>query len=146
MLTNMTYSRSDRCYRVTSRESGEVAEFPAGRDGRQAAFKLAVAVENACLYRLAQAAIREAPLVESRVWRACELVLADSVALVQDGEIVATVASNNEFGDYIVRRVSGQWHCECEDYASGFAPFDASGPRCKHTLAAELAAELADPS
>ena len=88
-------------------------EFPAGRDGKQSAFKLAVALENIRLYRLALAAIADAPLIESRIWRGCELVLTDGVDLVQDGQVVATVASNNEYGDYIVRYDGRQWLCEC---------------------------------
>lgn len=145
MLPNMTYDRSERQYRVTLPETGEVVQFPAGRDGRQAAFKMSVAAHSLKLYRLATARINEAPLLESRVWRACELVLNGDVTFVEPDEMppaVATVTSNNEYGAYIVSQVGNQWLCECEDWTSGMCPADATGPRCKHTLAVEFAAEM----
>ncbi len=145
MLPNVSYNRSERCYQVVNPDTGEIAEFPAGRDGRQAAFKLAVATENNRLYRMALAKVDAAPLLESRVWRACELVLTNGVTLLGASEMppaVATVASSNEYGDYIVSQMIGQWVCECEDWRGGMCPADDTGPRCKHTLAAEWAAEL----
>lgn len=145
MLPNVNYNRSDRVYQVTNQDTGEIAEFPAGRDGRQAAFKMAVAIENIRLYRMALARIEAAPLLETRVWRACELVLINGVTLLDPAEMppaFATVASSNEFGDYIVSRMYDQWTCECEDWRSGMCPADETGPRCKHTLAAEFMAEL----
>ena len=155
MLTNVSYNRSDRVYVVENLRSDQVVEFPAGRDGRQKAFQMGVYFHSARLYNLARDVIGRMPLLESRVWRACELVLSGAVRLVdnpqpecgQTGRAVGLVGSSNEFGDYVVRRAGrnggGQWVCECEDFLQGMAPYDATGPRCKHSIAVEFAAELA---
>ena len=62
---------------------------------------MAVASQDIRLYRMAAAAIEDAPLLEARVWRACELVLNRGVRLVQDGDILALVASSNDL-QYVV--------------------------------------------
>lgn len=150
MLPNVNFNRRLRVWEVTNEGTGAVAEFPAGPDGKQRAFRAGVYAASPRLYRLAVAAVAASPLLESRVWRACELVIAGAVRLVvnptaecgQAGEAVGLVGSSNAYGDYIVRRMGGQWVCDCEDYTSGLAPFDQTGPRCKHTLAVEFAAEL----
>jgi hypothetical protein len=151
MLNDLVfYNRSNRVYEVTDPATGKVAEFPAGSAGRQSAFKAGVYAQSPRLYRLATAMIRVSPVLESRIWRACELVISGAVRLVSDpgpecgqaGSAVALVGSSNEFGDYVVRRAGGQWVCDCEDYTGGMAPFDETGPRCKHTIATAFAAEL----
>ena len=145
MLPTVLYNRSDRRYEVIHPDTGEIVEFPAGRDGRQAAFQMAVALENGTLYELAASKIADAPMLATRVWRACELVIMEQVTLLEPGEMppaVATVESSNEYGEYIVSRMHDQWVCECDDWRGGMCPADESGPRCKHSLAAELAQVL----
>ena len=99
MLANVIYNRSDRRYEVATHD--DVLTFPAGVDGRRAAFQTAVELENPALHGLASQMASDHPQLASRIWRAVEIVLTDGVTL-QDG--IGLVASqSSEYGDYTVQ-------------------------------------------
>lgn len=135
MLANVLFDRSKKVYRVYGPDGDEVGDpFPSGVDGKRRAFQTAVALESPRLYHMAREAAETAPAVESRYWRACEIVLGDGVKLVLDGDILAAVQSTNEYGDYLIRSQAGELICECEDFGNG-APYDEQGKVCKHVAA-----------
>ena len=47
MLANVTYSRTDRCYKVSNPQTGEIVEFHRpGADGRRNAYRLAILAQD----------------------------------------------------------------------------------------------------
>ncbi|MCO5190742.1 MAG: hypothetical protein M9918_21465 [Anaerolineae bacterium] len=140
MLDVIEYDRSERVYKLTNPSTGEiVSEFPAGRDGRQAAHRESVKLLSPSLYALAQRMSERNPALTSRIWKATEILLSGGVTSF-DGETYCVLSqSGNEYGDYIVMVLDdGSLHCDCEDYA----PFLESGRQyCKHRLAVVMATQ-----
>ena len=137
MLANVIYNRANRRYEVATDDN--VLTFPAGVDGRRAAFQTAVQMENPALHGLASQMASDHPQLASRIWRAVEIVLTDGVTL-QDG--IGLVASqSSEYGDYTVQAVDGLMTCDCEDFQGATAVYMQNGeqPYCKHLLAYQFA-------
>ncbi len=137
MLANVNYNRAARRYEVATDDN--VLTFPAGVDGRRAAFQTAVQMENPALHGLAAQMASDHPQLASRIWRAVEIVLTSGVTL-QDG--IGLVASqSSEYGDYTVQMVDGLMTCDCEDFQGATAVYMADGeqPYCKHLLAYQFA-------
>jgi hypothetical protein len=141
MLANVAYNRSNRSYAVTHPQTGDVAHFPSGAHGRRQAFQTAVEMTDPELYQQAGRIIARHPHLESRVWRAVELVIADHVQAGQADLYVATVGSQSEYGNYTLTYDShGRMTCDCQDYTDFTAPVIEGSlqPHCKHILAWKL--------
>lgn len=137
MLPNLVYDRSKRKYLVLP-DKGEVVEFPCGRDGKRAAFQLAIAALNQSLYDLARQMAAQYPQAESRVWMAAEIVL-DSDVLPGLGDAVARVNGSSEYGPYTINQVDGILLCDCPDHDNTAPYIGESGQKgCKHVLAVLL--------
>lgn len=141
MLANVAYNRSDRVYTVTHPHTGDVELFPAGAHGRRQAFQTAVNMVDPELYQRAGLLVARHPHLESRVWKAVELVIADQV---QDGDLrtyVATVGSQSEYGNYtLTHDPHGRMTCDCVDFTDFTAPVVMGDTQayCKHILAWQL--------
>lgn len=140
MLANVIYNRSDRRYEVATDDN--VLTFPAGVNGRRAAFQTAVQMENAALHGLASQMANDHPQLASRIWRACEIVLTGEVIL-KDG-IAIVPSQSSEFGGYTVQTVDGLQTCDCEDFKGATAVYIEGNnqPFCKHILSAQFALVL----
>lgn len=139
MLSNVIYNRSERRYEVDC--DGRLLTFGAGVDGRQAAFKAGIEAQNAALHDVAASMAAQHPVLASRVWRACEIVLAGGVNL-DAGSALATVASQSSaYGDYVLHLSGGLIACDCEDFTGSTAVYmeGSEQPFCKHILAYQFA-------
>lgn len=134
MLDVIQYDRSERIYRLTDPATGEIVnEFPAGRDGRQAAFRAGVQTLSPSLYDLVMKAIGRNPVLASRIWKACEILLSGGVTRFDDTTYCVQSQSANEFGDYTVSILDGgHLHCDCADIGLWLP---SGQPVCKHRLA-----------
>lgn len=145
MLSNLLYQRDERQYQVIDPETGAVEHFPSGNQGRRDALRCAIHFQSPRLFRIVTDLVRRYPLLESRAWRAAELVLNGAVKSVNKDGVLATVTGSNEYGDYLVKGRNGYIQCDCIDYADGNAPY--IGPTaqrfCKHILATQFARRLA---
>lgn len=138
MLANVIYNRTNRRYEVATDD--DVLTFPAGVDGRRAAFQTAVQMENAALHGLAAQMATDHPQLASRIWRAVEIVLTDGVTM-QDNGMGLVASQSSEYGDYTVQMVDGLMTCDCEDFQGATAVYmqDGEQPFCKHLLAYQFA-------
>jgi hypothetical protein len=144
MLPNVSYEREVRQYQVLDPDTGEIESFPAGQGGRRDAMRRAVDFSHPRLYRIVIEMVQRWPQLEARAWRAANLVIRGEVKRPPDDEALASVASSNEYGDYLVKARGGLIICDCLDYMEGGAPFiSESGQRlCKHILATQLTSRL----
>lgn len=145
MLANITYNRSKKRYELA--HDKDVFFFAPGRGGRQAAFRAAVRLENHALWEAAWAMVEQEPALESRIWKACEIIIEGGVTPADNGDILALVASqSSEYGDYVVQMVDGLVACDCEDFQGGTAVYTEGSeqPLCKHVLAYQLS-QIAAP-
>jgi hypothetical protein len=140
----MKYERSERQYKVLDPDTGEVEIFPYGRDGRRNAMHRAVYFQDARMHRIVTELVQRSPQLESRAWRAAELVIRGAVNEAIDGEALSSVTGSSEYGDYLVASRNGIVVCDCPDYMEGNAPyFSQNGQRlCKHILATQLTQRL----
>lgn len=139
MLSNVIFNRSTRQYEVDC--AGRIVTFGAGVNGRQSAFREGVKAQNPALYAVASQMAAQDPAIASRVWRACEIVLAGGIGL-DAGQALATVASQSSaYGDYVLQLADGLIICDCEDFTGGTAVYTEGNeqPFCKHILAYQLA-------
>jgi len=144
MLSNMQYERSEKAYQVIDPDTGTIESFPSGYIGRRNAMRRAVYFQNARLHRIVTDLVHQWPQIESRAWRAAELVLRGSVRQPADRGALANVTSSNEYGDYLIATRDGTLVCDCIDYLDGNAPYiGPSGQRiCKHILATQFARRM----
>ena len=142
MLANVTYDRSDRVYAVTHPTTGEVELFPAGTHGRRQAFRTAVQMVDPDLYQRAGLIIARHPHLESRVWKAVELVIHGRVWESGNDLYIASVESeSSEHGNYIIKHDDhGRMTCDCIDFVDFGAPLVEGSLQayCKHILAWKL--------
>jgi hypothetical protein len=140
VLVNVEYERSERQYRVMDPNTGEVETFPNGYKGRREAMRRAVYFQNPRLHRIVIELTQRWPQLESRAWRAAELVLRGSVTEAAGSEVLATVTSSNEYGEYLLADRNQIIVCDCLDYLDGNAPYiGPAGQRmCKHILALQF--------
>lgn len=141
MLSNVEYERSEGQYRVSNPITGEEEFFPSGYRGRREALHRAVYFQNARLHRLVTQLVKKWPQVESRAWRAAELVIQGAVKEPPNSQALFAVTSSTEYGDYLIASRKGLIICDCMDYMDGNAPYlGERGQRiCKHILAAQFA-------
>ena len=144
MLPNVEYEKSKKQYQVVDPVSGKVEIFPSGYAGRREAKRRAVYFQNSRLYRLVVELVERWPQIESRAWRAAELVVNGSVKDPKDDLSLAIVASSSDYGDYLLAERKGHIVCDCLDYMDGNAPYlGQSGKKvCKHILALQLSNRL----
>lgn len=144
MLSNMFYQRDERRYQVIDTETGVVEYFPPGYQGRRDALHCAIQFQSPRLHRFVIELIQRYPLLESRAWRAAELVLNGAVKVMDGDGVLASITGSSEYGDYLVKSRNGYIQCDCIDYADGNAPY--IGPTaqrfCKHILAVQFARRL----
>lgn len=141
MFSNVEYDRSDRRYWVTNPATGELVEFPAGSDGRRQAFQTAAHFLNADVVEAAGRIIAKQPHLESRVWRAVELVIMGRVKIGKHPTaVVALVGSQSEYGNYTIQQTPHGLTCDCLDYVDFQAPHAIGSDQrfCKHILAWKL--------
>ncbi|HET6446900.1 MAG TPA: hypothetical protein VFI27_20225 [candidate division Zixibacteria bacterium] len=144
MLSNVQYERSIKQYQVTNPITGDIEYFPNGNAGKRIAMRRAVFFQDPRLHRFVVDLVERYPQVESRAWRAAELLLQGGVKN-SEGEALAIVASSTAYGDYLITARTGQIVCDCLDYMDGNAPYiGQSGQRlCKHILALQFTRRLA---
>lgn len=143
MLPNLAYNRSARQYEVHTPDGVET--FPAGKDGRRSAHRYALATIAPDVVTIAVQIIHRFPVLETRAWRACEIVADGGVTFQPAPNVLAAVASQSDDygGDYtLVRGADGLIYCNCADQA--IAPIIAqSGQQyCKHVLAYQIASRV----
>ena len=138
-VKSVIYDRSQRVYNVYDVHTGELADtFPSGRDGKRAAFRLSVQLQNPKLHNIAIEWQTMYPELQSRIWRAVEIVLADGVLPSFSMQHLAVINSQNSaYGEYNIAMRDEMLQCDCEDFISFSAPMigDKSQPLCKHLLA-----------
>ena len=137
MLATVTYDRKQKVYRV------EDETFPAGRNGRRDAFRYAVHATSPRLFRFVSEMSQKYPTLESRAWRAAEIVLNDGVCL-NNGQPATVASQSSEYGDYLIHNIAGALACDCLDFQGGTAVYISTHdqPYCKHILAYQLALRL----
>lgn len=129
----LSYNRSGRKWEVVTGE--KTVEFPAGDTGKQQAFRLAIFVKDPAVYALASQMAKDNPALESRAWRAAELVIEGKVKMDVFG-LLAQVEGSDAAGAYNITAVEGEIACDCQDWTGFTAPYLSSGQRvCKHILA-----------
>jgi hypothetical protein len=143
MLSNVQYERSIQQYQVVNPITGDIEHFPKGYAGKREAMRRVVYFQDPRLHRFVVELVERYPQVESRAWRAAELVLSDGVRN-SDGEALASVASSTTYGDYLIVARDGYIVCDCLDYMDGNAPYiGRNGQRlCKHILALQFTRRL----
>ena len=143
MLSNLQFERASQQYRVLDPQTGEAEYFPKGYSGRREAMRRAVYYQNERLHRIVIELVRRHHKVESRAWRAAELMLNGGVKQAE-GKALASVTSSSAYGDYLITANSGLLVCDCIDYMDGNAPYiGKSGQRlCKHILALQFSRRL----
>lgn len=143
MLDIVNYDRKQRKYVVA--HGNETAVFPAGRNGRKEANRFAMQMLSPRLYRLAMQLTERSPVLESRAWKAAEIVLAGGVTRHPNTSVLAMVESqSSEYGDYNITAVGDVLVCDCADFQGATAVFTDANPQpwCKHLLAYQLALRL----
>lgn len=142
MLNQITYDRSERCYKWPDPDSGEIFRFQPGPQGKAQAFQFAVGMLDPDLYNAAQRVITRHPQLERTVWRAVELVATDQVevfAMPTEMGIIGMVGSSDGAGRYAVGNDNGYSSCQCHSFTEMTAPLMPSGQTmCKHILAVKL--------
>lgn len=134
------YNRSGRQWEVTTGRDEQTNErkleiFPAGDMGKRQAYRLAIFVKSPSAYALASKTAKDNPALESRAWRAAELVAEGMVKLDVPG-VLAQVEGSDEAGAYNIVIADGQFACDCQDWTGFTAPPLSEGQRvCKHLLA-----------
>ena len=139
-MIDITFDRSEKLYKWTDPQTGEVITAPAKCRGDL--FRAAVGMLDPDLYAAAGRMIAKNPQLERVAWRAVELIVGDGVEILAGapGGVWAMVASSDGYGRYaITSDESGFDVCQCEHYATFAAPMTATGRRvCKHIAAARL--------
>lgn len=142
----VSYDRSERVYNVFDPHSGELADtFPRGINGKRAAFQLAVKLRKPQLHQLATDWIAQSPELESRIWKACQIVLDNHVLPAFSMQHLAVVKSQSSvFGDYNIAMRDQMLQCECPDFESFAAPMVGENmqPMCKHLIAYVMHAKI----
>lgn len=142
----INYDRSERLYHVYDPSSGElISSFPSGRDGKRAAFRLSVDLQSPKLHELACEWEAQYPELQSRIWKAVEIVLGKGVLPAFSMQHLAVVTSQSSmFGDYNIAMRDQMLQCDCEDFLSFAAPMigDNAQPMCKHLIAYVLFTRL----
>lgn len=136
----LTYNRSGRKWEVVTGEN--TVEFPAGETGKRQAYRLAIFVSDPAVYALASQMAKENPALESRAWRAAELLIEGKVRADVPG-VLAQVEGGDAAGAYNICFADGQIACDCHDWTGYTAPMLNDGQRvCKHLLAYLFAGQL----
>lgn len=139
-MIDITYDRSERQYQWIDPVSGETLTAPAGASNKAQLFQTAVAMLDPDLFAAAENWLLYEPHLERAIWRGVELVANGAVEMsTGDGDLLAMVASSDEYGRYAVQRADGWTTCQCPHFADHAAPLDNHGQRvCKHIAAVRL--------
>lgn len=147
------YNRKEKNWLALDGEI-EVARFPHGGAGKEAACIEAVRHSSVDVYGRARAAMRKQPQLSARIWRAAQDVVNHHVFAARPGNKVNEVGRvrSSTFnpaeadarlydadGCYSIQH-RGFLLCPCEDFQFEKAPLMANGQRaCRHILAFLLA-------
>ena len=138
-MIDITYDRTEKTYKWTDPNSGEVLTAPARQ--KESLFRAAVGILDPELTAAAEDIIKRHPQLERVTWKAVSLVAHDMIEVfpAPRSGVVAMVASSDEFGRYAVEQTAHGLTCQCVHFQDGYAPLIESGSRyCKHLIAYRL--------
>lgn len=136
------YNRNERVWEVW--RNGKVLHtYPAGKDGHFAALEHQIALNDVPTLRLVQRATKRYPELRSRLIRAASLML-DGRIEPDDGRYLVRSQTGNGYTYEVSFTMEGAFQCTCPDFEFGLstnasgAPWQGSGPKCKHILAVTM--------
>jgi uncharacterized Zn finger protein len=135
MNIDIVYDRSEKEYQWITPD-GEIVSAPA--KSKAELFRQAVAILDPQLDAAVREIIEVDPQLERVVWRGAELVITGGVEVQTppQGDVVALVASGDEYGRYALEASEHGLTCQCVHFADGYAPLAQTGNRvCKHIAA-----------
>lgn len=141
-MLDIPFNRSTRKYEVAHGDA--LVEFPAGLAGKRNAFKMTIYAASRRLYRLVDDLAKKHPALESRAWKAAEIVIEEGVNRQVDGALAIVASQSSEYGDYLIQEVDGLLACDCVDFTGHTAPFVGHSFQrlCKHILSYQIAVRL----
>ena len=133
MTIQIDYNRSEKMYQWTCPDSGEIFQFPSGKQGKAEAWKFAISMLDPELHETAQRMIERQPTLERTIWRAVELVANN--AIEEKTAVLHMVSSSDEFGRYAVENGRS---CQCEAFTNWPQYTSTGAVVCKHVLSVYL--------
>lgn len=141
MIGTVIYNRARRKWEVW-RNGFVLHSFPPGKEGHLAALETWIGLNDMPTLRLQQRAAKRYPELRERLIRAAAIWLDCGITIVGEGYEVLSQNGNGRY--HVGLNGNGDWECECQDFEHGLvtnnsgAPWQGSGPKCKHILAVML--------